>query len=95
MKDIFEDIMDKLSDTAESVTKKAEEVMEAQKIKSKMRAIERNNRRDLRDLGVMIYEKYKNEEMVDSEFLELCEAIEEREAELAKCESELESIQED
>lgn len=95
MKDFFEDIMDKLSDTAESVTKKAEEVMETQKIKSKMRSIERSNRRDLRDLGVMIYEKYKNEEMVDSEFLELCEAIEEKEAELAKCESELESIQGD
>lgn len=95
MRDIFDNIVDKISETAECVGKKAEEVMEIQKIKSKIRGLERNNRRDLRDIGLMLYEKYKNEEMVDSEFLELCEAIEEREAEIVKCESELESVQED
>lgn len=95
MRDIFDNIVDKISETAETVGKKAEEMMEIQKIKSKIRGLERNNRRDFRDIGLMLYEKYKNEEMVDSEFLELCEAIEEREAEIAKCESELESVQED
>lgn len=95
MKDFFDDIVEKISETAECVGKKAEEVVEIQKIKSKIRGLERSNRRDLRDLGLMIYEKYQNEEMVDSEFLELCEAIEEREAVIATCESELESVHED
>lgn len=95
MKDIFEEIVDKISETAECVGKKAEEVVETQKIKNKIRSLERNNRRDLKDIGRILYEKYKNEEMVDSEFLELCEAIEERETAIAACESELESVHED
>lgn len=95
MKDIFDDIVDKISETAEIVGKRAEEAVEIQKIKNKIRKMERDNRRDLRNIGRILYEKYKNEEMVDVEFLELCEAIEEREAKIANCESDLENVKED
>ncbi len=63
MKDFFEDIVDRISDTAETVGKKAGEVVEVQKIKGKIRTLERNNRRDFRDLGRMVYERYKNGEV--------------------------------
>lgn len=95
MKEIFEDIVDRLSDAAETVGKRADEVIETQKVKSKIRALEKNNRRDFRDLGRMLYEKYKSGEVIDGDYLELCEVIEERENEIAACEAELENIKED
>lgn len=95
MKDLFEDIVDRISETAENVGKKASEVMEVQKIKEKIRTLERNNRRDFRDLGRMVYERYKNGEVQDGEFFDLCENISEREDEIKVCELEIENIGED
>lgn len=95
MKEIFEDIVDRISDAAETVGKRADEVIETQKVKSKIRALEKNNRRDFRDLGRMLYEKYKSGEVIDGDYLELCEVIEERENEIAAREAELENIKED
>ncbi len=95
MKEIFEDIVDGISDAAETVGKRVDEVIETQKVKSKIRALEKNNRRDFRDLGRMLYEKYKSGEVIDGDYLELCEVIEERENEIAAREAELENIKED
>ena len=95
MKDFFEDIVDRISDTAETVGKKAGEVVEVQKIKGKIRTLERNNRRDFRDLGRMVYERYKNGEVQEGEFFDLCENISEREDEIQSCEAEIECIGED
>ncbi|WP_461812260.1 hypothetical protein [Faecalimonas sp.] len=95
MKDLIENIMDKIGETAETVGKKAGEVVEVQKIKGKIRTLERNNRRDLRDLGRMIYERYQNGELQEGEFLDLCENISEREEEIKVCEDEIQSIVED
>ena len=82
MKEFLEDIIGKLNETAGTVGDKVDEVMETQKVKSKIRTLEQSNKKDLKNLGVIIYEKYKNEEMVDVEFLELCEEIEKREKEI-------------
>lgn len=95
MKDFFEDIVDRISDTAETVGKKAGEVVEVQKIKGRIRTLERNNRRDFRDLGRMVYERYKNGEVQESEFFDLCENISEREDEIKVYELEIENIGED
>ena len=95
MKEIFEDIVDGISDAAETVGKRVDEVIETQKVKSKIRALEKNNRRDFRGLGRMLYEKYKSGEVIDGDYLELCEVIEERENEIAAREAELENIKED
>ena len=95
MKDFFEDIVDRISDTAETVGKGEGEVVEVQKIKGKIRTLERNNRRDFRDLGRMVYERYKNGEVQEGEFFDLCENISEREDEIKVCELEIESISED
>lgn len=94
MVDIFgnlEELKKKVSETAEVVTKKTGEVVSdvakkteqtvsIQKIKNQIRVMEKNNDRDYKDIGKMVYEKYQKEELIAPEYLELCEAIEERES---------------
>ncbi len=68
-----------LSDTAEAVSKKTKEEVEVQKIKSQVRGMERAKERDFQDMGKMIYDKFKNGDVIDTVFVELCEAIQGRE----------------
>ncbi len=95
MRELFDDIAEKISDAAEQVGKKTDEVIETQKIKNKIRGLEKYNRRDFRDLGRMIYEKYKAGEVLDEEYLTLCKEIEGREEEIRDCETELVRVKED
>ena len=69
----------KTEEAASVVAKKTEETVEVQKIKSQIRVMERNNERDFQDIGKMVYERYQKGKEVDPEFVELCEAISERE----------------
>ena len=48
-----------ISEKAEVVSKKTEEAVEIQKIKSQIRVMERNNERDFEDIGKIIYERFK------------------------------------
>lgn len=68
-----------ISEKAEVVSKKTEDAVEIQKIKSQIRVMERNNERDLQHIGKMIYDQFKKGQPVDTQFVELCEAIEDRE----------------
>lgn len=95
MKELFDDIVEKLSEAAEQVGKKTDEVIETQKIKNQIRGLEKSTRRDFRDLGRLIYEKYKSGEVIDEEYLELCKSISEREEEIHSCETELIRVKED
>ena len=79
LKGNLENLGKTLSDTAEAVSKKTKEEVEVQKIKSQVRGMERSNERDFQDIGKMIYDKFKKGEVVDTVFIELCEAIEGRE----------------
>lgn len=69
----------KTGEAVEVVAKKTEETVEVQKIKSQIRVLDRSNERDLKDIGKMIYDRYQKGEAVDTEFVDLCEAIAERE----------------
>ena len=89
MADFFKDLGSKLGDfgkviseKAEVVSKKTEDTIEIQKMKSQIRGMDRSNERDFQDMGKMIYEQFKKGKAIDSDFMELCEAIEEREAEM-------------
>lgn len=66
-------------EVVEVVAKKTEETIEIQKIKSQIRVMTRNNKRDFQDIGKMIYERFQKGQVDDAEFLELCETIQERE----------------
>lgn len=89
MGDFFEDLGKRISETAEVVTKKTEEVVELQKLKNQIRTMERSNDRDIRDLGRMVYEKYQMQEIMDAEVTEICEMIEKREEAIADYEKEM------
>lgn len=69
----------KTEEAVEVVAKKTEETVEVQKIKSQIRVLERSNERDYQDIGKIIFERYQKGKVVDTEFVELCEAIEGRE----------------
>ena len=80
LKENLESLGKTISEKAEVVSKKTEEAVDVQKIKSQIRGMERNNERDFQDIGKIIYDQFKKGNVVDSEFVELCEAIEDREA---------------
>lgn len=79
MKDFFEDLGKRLGETAETMTNKAGEAIEIQRLKSQSRSLARGNAVDLMELGKMIYDCYKSGEEVEEAAKELCEAIQNRE----------------
>jgi len=68
-----------LSEKAEVVSKKTEDVVEITKMKNQIHTMGRNNERDLQDIGKMVYDQYKQGKEIAAEFVELCEAIADRE----------------
>ena len=60
MKDFFEDLGKRLSETAEAVTAKAGDAIEIQKLKAQIRELARGNAEDLMELGQSIYDKVKD-----------------------------------
>ena len=79
IKENFESFGKVIAETAETVARKTEDTIEIQKIKSKIRVMVRNNKRDYQDIGKIIYERFQNGQIEDEELLELCQTIEERE----------------
>ena len=82
-------VSQKAGEAVDVISKKAEETVEITKIKSQIGTMERNNERDYKDIGKMIYEQYKKGEAVDDAFIELCEAISEREDSIRKAKEEI------
>ena len=82
-------VSQKAGEAVDVISKKTEEAVETTKIKSQISTMERNNERDLKDIGKMIYERYKKGEVVDAEFIELCESISEREESIRKSKEEI------
>ena len=68
----------RIGETAESVSNKAGEAVEIQKLKNQIRALERGTEEDLIDLGRMVYEYFEAGNLVGSEAEGLCEAIRSR-----------------
>ena len=85
MRNFLEDLGKRLGETAESVTNKAGEAMEIQKLKSQIRTLERENDSDLAELGRAVYDQFKSGTEVGEEAAGLCEAIQSREESIAEC----------
>ena len=66
MKDFFEDLGKRLSETAEAVTAKAGDAIEIQKLKAQIRELARGNAEDLMELGQSIYDRFENGEELDA-----------------------------
>ena len=65
---------------------------EIQKRKSDIRFLGRANDRDYMDIGKIIFEKYRNGEVVDTDMAALCEAIDQRNEEVTKIQAEIDRI---
>lgn len=85
----------KTGEVVEVVAKKTEQTIEIQKIKSKIRTMKKNNDRDYKDIGKMIYERFQKGEEVEEQFAELCEAIAEREEAIGKYKQDIADLKED
>ena len=92
MAGFFDDLGKRLSETASDLGKKAEDTMEIQKKKSDIRSLGRANDRDYMDIGKIIFEKYHSGEVIDEDMAALCEAIDQRNAEVDKIQAEIDHI---
>lgn len=84
MGSFFEDLGKRLGETAETVTNKAGEAVEIQKLKSQIRSLERENDNDLAELGLAVYDQFKDGAELGEEAAGLCEAIQSREESIAE-----------
>lgn len=93
MSDTFEDLGKKISDTANAVAAKANDLIEVQKLKNQISTLQRANTRDYADIGKMYYEKYKAGEVIDADAATLCEAIDQRDVSITGLERDIEARQ--
>ena len=89
MADFFDEFGKRIADTAEELGKRAEDVIEIQKIKGQIRSLKRANERDLQDIGRMVYDKFQRGEITDLDCVSLCESIETRTEEIERQEEEI------
>lgn len=78
-----------LSDTAEVVTKKTEDVVEVQKLRSQIYNARKNVETDYKKLGEILYQRYLSGESMDAETAEICENIHDVQEEIQKYQEEL------
>ncbi len=92
MKDFLEELGKRIGETAETMTKKAGDAIEIQRIKSQISSLARGNAVDLMELGKSIYDSYKAGEEVGEEARGLCDAIKDREETIGKYEKKIAHI---
>lgn len=82
----------KTSEVVDVVAKKTEQTVEVQKLKSQIHVMERSNERDYKDIGKMMYDRFKKGEVAEESLVELCEAISERESTIEQTKKEIARI---
>ncbi len=85
----FRNLKQALTDTAEVVTKKTEDVVEIQKLRSKIYNGKKNVEVDYKKLGIIIYQRYLNGESMDEELINLCISVHDMLEEVEKYKDEL------
>lgn len=94
MQEFFEDLGKKISETADEVVKRTGDAVEVQRIKAEIRTLKRSNERDFIDMGKMIWEKFKDGEVVGDSFIGFCEEIEKRDQKIDEYNEEINKIKE-
>ena len=87
--DFFESLRQTLTDTAEVVGKKTEDLVEIQKLRSRIRNAQRNMETDYKKLGEIIYQRYIGGAVLDEELADVCSKIMELQKETASYKEEL------
>ena len=92
MSDFFDTIGKRISDTVDDLGKKAGDTIDIQKKKNEIYVLKRDSERDMTEIGRLVYERFKQGEVVETDYIELCEAIEKREEQTEVCEQEIARI---
>lgn len=92
MRTFFEDLGQKIAETAEKVTNKAEDAVEVTRIKNQIRNLEYANKEDFIELGKKIYAHYQAGEDISAEYADICEAVEHRQASIQKYEKQVSDV---
>ena len=92
MDDFFIELGKKISETADLLGKKTNEILDTEKLRSQIRSLERANERDYIDIGKSIYEKFQENEVADESCIEFCEAIEKRQEKIEDLKKEIDRI---
>lgn len=87
--DFFNNLRQTLSDTAEVVGKKTEELLEVQKLRNRIRTAQRQVEQDYRKLGHMVFERFVEGEAMDLELSEVCDHLIQVRNQIASFEEEL------
>lgn len=73
--DFFDGLRQTLTETAEAVSKKTEELVEIQKLRSRIRGAQRDVQQEYKKIGEMVYRRFVDGEEMDEETAQMCEHI--------------------
>lgn len=83
--DLFGSIKQTITETAGAVGKKTEEFVETQKMRNKVRTLQREIRKKYADLGEIVYKRYVDGDPMDEELTGHCEVVMGLQKDLAEC----------
>ena len=83
--DLFGSIKQTITETAGAVGKKTEEFVETQKMRNKVRTLQREIRKKYADVGEIVYKRYVDGDIMDEELAGHCEVVMGLQKELAEC----------
>lgn len=89
-KDVWDDIGRAVTGAADTVSRKASEIVETTRLKNQIYSLERGIRRDYEALGKIVYDRYTEEGFTEKRFEELCEEIARKEILIDQYEGEIE-----
>ena len=92
MRDFFGELGKRIGETAETMTSRAGDAIEIQRLKGQIRDLARGNAVDLMDLGKTIYDRYKAGEELEDSVKGICDAIKKREESIADYEKKISRI---
>ncbi len=89
LQELLENVGKNISETAETLGKRTERVVEIQKLKNQIRTANREIAQNYEELGEMLYRKHQAGETMDSQITAICEDITELKAEIASYKDEI------
>lgn len=92
--DLFGSIKQTITETAGVVGKKTEEFVETQKMRNKVRTLQREIRKKYADVGEIVYKRYVDGDTMDEELTGHCEVVMGLQKELAECKESMAAKQE-
>ncbi len=77
--DLFDDLGRKITDTAEQIGKKTEDVVEKQRVRTQLHTAQKSLEKAYAELGKQFYQTYEQGETVAEEYWPACEEVQSKE----------------